>query len=153
MNADDFQKQLEVIHTCLEQKVLLLTNMLNITKEIEVQSMNEDMFLDDLLARRGNCIERYERCNALIKQQAERIKSNDENYFNILTRALLGEDTGDDNLAELTELAIKGQELFERTKKINEQAQKNLLEQREKMKEELSNFRNSRYNTSNGMFH
>ena len=127
--------------------------MLNITKEIEVQSMNEDMFLDDLLARRGNCIERYERCNALIKQQAERIKSNDENYFNILTRALLGEDTGDDNLAELTELAIKGQELFERTKKINEQAQKNLLEQREKMKEELSNFRNSRYNTSNGMFH
>lgn len=153
MNADDFQKQLEIIHTCLKQKVLLLTNMLNITKEIEVQSMNEDMFLDDLLARRGNCIERYERCNALIKQQAERIKSNDENYFNILTRALLGEDTGDDNLAELTELAIKGQELFERTKKINEQAQKNLLEQREKMKEELSNFRNSRYNTSNGMFH
>ena len=135
MNADDFQKQLEKIYACLDQKVILLTNMLNVTKEIEVQSRNEDMFLDDLLARRGNCIERYERCNALIKQQAEQIKSDDENYFNILTRALLGEDTGDDKLAELTKLAVKGQELFERTKKINEQAQVNLLKQREKLKE------------------
>ena len=48
MDTSEFQSKLDKVHSCLDQKVVLLTKMLNLTKQIEVQTRNEDIFLDDL---------------------------------------------------------------------------------------------------------
>lgn len=149
LDTSEFQSKLDKVHSCLDQKVVLLTKMLNLTKQIEVQTRNEDIFLDDLLADRGNCIERYNKCSLLIKQLSEQIKLDDEDYFNILNKALLGEKVEDIKLSVITELSVKANDLYEKIKVINASAQENLLKQRDKLKEEGKAFRSSEYNKSN----
>lgn len=153
MISEEFQKRIDKITECLNQKVVLLTKIVNITKQIEVQSKNEDMFLDDLLVERGSCIERFNRCNLLVKQQAELIKLDDSLFFEQLTRSLLGEDTGVQELMVLTELTRECSDLYARSKEINAQAQKNLVEQYENMKNELNEQRRKNGTQGGNLFH
>ena len=153
MISEEFQKRIDKITECLNQKVVLLTKIVNITKQIEVQSKNEDMFLDDLLVERGSCIERFNRCNLLVKQQAEMIKADDSSFFEQLTRSLLGEDTGVKELTVLTELSRECSNLYNRSQEINAQAQRNLVEQFESMKTTLRNQRNTESFQNGNLFH
>ena len=153
MISEEFQKRIDKITECLNQKVVLLTKIVNTTKQIEVQSKNEDMFLDDLLVERGSCIERFNRCNLLVKQQAELIKAEDSPFFEQLTRSLLGEDTGVKELFVLTELSRECTELYARSQEINAQAQKNLVEQYENMKNELNEQRRKNGTQGGNLFH
>ncbi len=59
------------IITCLEQKVILLTQILNLTKQIEVRSKEPDIQLDDFLEQRGAYIVRVNKCDSLILNLTE----------------------------------------------------------------------------------
>ncbi len=57
----------ESILLCLEQKSIFATDVLNITKQIEVQSNQEELDLDELLEQRQSRIQRMMKCDELIQ--------------------------------------------------------------------------------------
>lgn len=73
----------EEIMTCLEQKVILMTQILNITKQIEVRCNEPEVNLEHLLDLRGSLMQRAEKCDNLIfsltdqlpPEQEDRVKS------------------------------------------------------------------------------
>ena len=52
------------IIACLDQKVILLTQIWDLTKQIELRCMQDDIQLDDFLEQRGMFIARINKCNA-----------------------------------------------------------------------------------------
>ena len=55
--------------TCIEQKNILLTSLLNLTKQIEVQANQDEFNLNELLLKRQIFIDRTIKCDEIIKQQ------------------------------------------------------------------------------------
>lgn len=52
---------------CFQQKNLFITNILNITKQLEVKTENQEVDFEDLLERRGDFMGRIDKCTALEK--------------------------------------------------------------------------------------
>lgn len=59
---------LESILECLRQKEILITNSLDLTKQIEVQSKQEEIEIDNLITNRQTMIDRMAKCDALIEK-------------------------------------------------------------------------------------
>lgn len=61
------------IMACLEQKVILMTQILNITKQIEVQCKQPEVNLENLLDTRGDLMERTKKCDHFIRVLAQQL--------------------------------------------------------------------------------
>lgn len=55
------------IMSCLEQKVILLTHILNLTKQIEVRCSESEVDLENLLEQREGFMQRFGKCDDLIR--------------------------------------------------------------------------------------
>ena len=66
------------IIACLEQKVILLTKILDLTKQIEVRCTQPDIVLDNFLTQRGAYMERIDKCDRLIRSLISQLPDEDD---------------------------------------------------------------------------
>lgn len=142
MKTEQFDSQM--VTTCLQQKVTLFTNMLNISKEIEVQTRQPQMILNDLFARRKVLMDRIDKCNAVISRQlsylpeAERLHWHTILYDNHYTAV-------DEDEKSVWALVNKSHELCLRIADINTMISTNLKHEHSNLKKHLSGARKPAY--------
>jgi len=134
MKTEEFDPQL--ITTCLEQKVTLFTDMLNISKNIEVQTRQEQVVLDDLLAKRKMLMDRVDKCNALIVRELGYLSETPRIHWQSMLRDH-HDCAGDEGEAAICALVNKSHELCLRIADLNRVADANLKRQRDDLKEQL----------------
>lgn len=71
---------------CFQQKNLFITNILNITKQLEIKTENEEVDFEDLLEKRGEFMSRIDKCTALEKATISSLDEDEKDAIkNILS--------------------------------------------------------------------
>lgn len=139
---------LESVIICLEQKKIFVTDILDVTKQIEVQSRQEDMEIDKLIEQRQIRIQRIKKCDELIKEKLKLLDNTQkENWERIIKGEEYYPKNGDEKKA--FELAFEIKQLFIRTAKIDRRAKENLQKQFDEAKENLTDLRKNKASNSN----
>ena len=68
----------EQIILCIQQKLVLMTNILNISKQVEVRCSQPEIELGDLLQKRKLFMDRIDKCNALISKLTDDLQPKDK---------------------------------------------------------------------------
>lgn len=79
----------DLLLSCMEQKIILLTKTSDLTKQMEVRSKQEDIEMGDLAAQRQVFIDRLKKCESVIascidglpEEQRERQKKSSPEIF------------------------------------------------------------------------
>jgi hypothetical protein len=66
---------------CMEQKTILLTHIMNLTKQIEVRCKQTEIIFDNLLEERKAYIDRVAKCNKLIDYILEKTESREKEHL------------------------------------------------------------------------
>ncbi len=133
----------EKIMLCLEQKNLLMKDILNLTRRIEVKAAQEEVVLDDLLADRQNRIDRLIKCDKLISDEISAV--DDESKFHL--RDLLAgksEVVANGDEAKMIELIAGTKSYLERTLEIDKSAMEILQRKREEARLALVEINNEK---------
>jgi hypothetical protein len=127
MKTEEFDEKTVTI--CIQQKVTLFTNILNISKQIEVQTRQPQIILNDLFVKRKTMMDRIDMCNALIEQQLSYLPEIKRLHWH---RILHDTDYAplDENEKVLCILINKSRELCFRIEEINRTASANLNRER-----------------------
>lgn len=127
--------------TCLEQKVIILTQILNLTKQIDVRSNEPDIDLDDFLEQRGAYIVRVNKCDQLIHNLSKELTVEDQGR---LEQLLLGElseaDCSEDELP-LLRLSKDCSSLLERAAVIDKSARDAIQKQCDELRKKINDSR------------
>jgi hypothetical protein len=111
---------------CMEQRLILLNNILDLTKEIEVQSRQHMVNIGTLADKRQVYIDRLKKCNAMIEaaccefppEQCERMKK--------IVAGKLPQTECTKEEKKLCELAQKGNEVLQKTLALDGEARNRL---------------------------
>ncbi len=143
----DTAKAIDFIIVCLEQKKIFIKDILDITKQIEVQSRQEKMEMDDLVTQRQTRIDRLKKCDNLID---EKVKTLDKNQREKWEKLVVGKADGFDNDDEQKAFALmlSTKEMLERINTLDNKAKENLQEQYEEAKRQLAELRKNTSNSS-----
>ncbi|HEX2985432.1 MAG TPA: hypothetical protein VHO71_01295 [Caproiciproducens sp.] len=127
------------IMVCLEQKKILLTHILNITKQIEVRCKEEEVALEHLLEQRKSFMDRVTLCNHMIQNHLCDIPTEQRLRIELILDGKIAEaDCDADELPALklvNENAALFQTAAELDKSANEAIRKQYAETRDKLKE------------------
>jgi len=66
---------IENIAICFEQKNLFMTKIINITKQLEVKSKQDEVDFENLLAERQECMNRIDKCNQAINSYTDALEN------------------------------------------------------------------------------
>lgn len=135
MKTEEFDPQL--VTTCLEQKVTLFTDMLNISKKIEVQTRQEEVILDDLLAKRKILMDRIDKCNALIGRELGYLPDAQRIHWQKMLQDNNDASMYDEGEKFICALVNKSHELCLKIADLNRMANANLKRQRDDLKKRL----------------
>ncbi len=143
----DTTKTIDFVITCLEQKKIFIKDILDITKQIEVQSRQEEMEMDDLVTQRQVRIDRLQKCDNLID---EKVKTLDKKQREKWEKLVVGKADGFDNDDEQKAFALmlSTKEMLERINTLDNKAKENLQEQYEEAKRQLAELRKNTSNSS-----
>lgn len=142
MQTDQFDAKTVTI--CLEQKVTLFTNMLNISKQIEVQTRQSQIILDDLLAKRQTMMDRIDKCNDLIDRQLSYLSEAEQLHWHTILHD--NHYTAvDENEKSACALVNKSYELCLRIAEINTAAAANINSERADLKKRLKGTKKTTY--------
>ncbi len=143
----DTTKTIDFIIICLEQKKLFIKDILDITKQIEVQSRQEEMEMDELVTQRQVKIDRLKKCDNLID---EKVKTLDKKQREKWEKLVIGKADGFDNDDEQKAFAImlSAKEMLGRINTLDNKAKENLQKQYEEAKRHLSELRKNTSNSS-----
>ena len=143
----DTAKAIDFIIVCLEQKKIFIKDILDITKQIEVQSRQEKMEMDDLVTQRQTRIDRLKKCDNLIDEKVKTLDKNQrEKWEKLVVGKADGFDNGDEQKAFALMLSTK--EMLERINTLDNKAKENLQEQYEEAKRQLAELRKNTSNSS-----
>ncbi len=134
MKTEEFDPQL--VTTCLEQKVTLFTDMLNISKKIEVQTRQDQVILDDLLAKRKTLMDRIDKCNALIGRELGYLPEAQRLHWQTMLQDKY-DAAVDEGEKIICALVNKSHELCLKIADLNRVANDNLKRQRDDLKKRL----------------
>lgn len=123
---------------CLEQKKILMEQILNITKQMEVQSLEESLELDALLEQRGLLMQRVDKCNVLIQSKIEHCDPNEQERLRSLVAAQLNDETCSPEEKQALNLVKEINALFHQAAALNRSTLDLLLAQRENTKNRLA---------------
>ena len=135
---EDYMEQLIL---CLEQKVILLTKILNITKQIEVRSAQPEIKLDDFLEQRGVFIERLNKCNSLIKSIVSQSASEEKSRIKMLLNLQVSESNCNSDEEKILKLSKKCSELIKRTTDLDSVAHQRIKKERDELMEKINELR------------
>ena len=77
----------ENLLVCMEQKAILLTHILDITKEIQVRCKQEELVFDNLFEDRQAYIDRVAKCNKLIENILEACEPKEKAHLEQILEA------------------------------------------------------------------
>jgi len=126
------------ILTCLEQKVILLTEILNLTKQIEMRSKERDIELDNFLEQRGAYIVRVNKCDDLILSLSESLLPEQQKRLQQILHSELSEEECSKEELPLLKLSIECTELLQRTAVIDKSARDAIQEQCNELREKIN---------------
>ena len=136
----------EKILLCLEQKNLLMKDILNLTRRIEVKAAQEEVVLDGPLAERQNRIDRLIKCDKLISDEMASIDDESKSHLRDLlsgkTEVAIGETE-----TKMVELVNGTKTYLSRTLEIDKSAMSILQQKREEARIALVEINNEK--TSN----
>lgn len=123
---------------CLEQKKILMEQILNVTKQMEVQSLEESLELDGLLEQRGLLMQRVDKCNVLIQSKIELCAPNEQVRLRSLMSAQVEEDSCSPEEQKALTLVKDINVMFRQAAALNRSTLDFLLAQRENTKNQLA---------------
>ncbi len=126
------------ILVCLEQKKILMEQILNITKQMEVQSLEETVELDPLLEQRGQLMQRVDKCNLLIRSKTELQDAAEQERLRDLMSSQLKEEICCPDEIRALNLISEINALFRQAAALNRSTMDLLLVQRENSKKHLA---------------
>ena len=128
----------ENLFLLLNQKEILIKDIMDLTKRIDIEVKQDEFVLDQLLADRQNRIDRVIRCDKLITQALE--ESEDKAHINRILKGKT-EKTNNEYEQKIKSKSDSIRNYFSRTLEIDKEANTILLSRREearKMLEEIS---------------
>ena len=128
----------ENLFLLLDQKEILIKDIMDLTKRIDIEVKQDEFVLDQLLADRQNRIDRVIRCDKLITQALE--GSEDKAHINRILKGKT-EKTNNEYEEKIKSKSDSIRNYFSRTLEIDKEANTILLSRREearKMLEEIS---------------
>ena len=138
----------DAVIICLEQKKILITDILDATKQIEVQSAQEDVQIDNLIEQRQIKIQRIKKCDELIKEKLKFLDVTEKERWDKIV--MCGEcSLNNDDEKKAFELAGEIKALFIRTAELDKKAKENLQMQYEEAKENMASLRKNTASTTN----
>lgn len=133
----------EKILLCLEQKNLLMKDILNLTKRIEVKASQEEVILDGVLADRQNRIDRLIKCDKLISDEMASVDDESKSHLRDLlagkTEVAIGETE-----TKMVELVNGTKAYLSRTLEIDKSAMAILQQKREEARIALVEINNEK---------
>lgn len=138
----------DAVIICLEQKKILITDILDATKQIEVQSAQEDVQIDNLIEQRQIKIQRIKKCDELIKEKLKFLDVTEKERWDKIV--MCGEcSLNNDDEKNAFKLAGEIKALFIRTAELDKKAKENLQMQYEEAKENMASLRKNTASTTN----
>lgn len=122
----------------MQQKVIFITQVSNLTKQMEVRSKQEEIDLGDLLERRKNLLERITKCDELIAKTLK--EANSATLTEIIGGRLPKEEISQPEQS-LYELSSKYYMLLEDVIKDNQNVQNLLQKSYDEAKDNLNKIR------------
>lgn len=129
------------ILTCLEQKVILLTEILNLTKQIEVRSKENDIELDNFLDQRGIYIVRVNKCDDLILSLSKSLPLEQQARLQQILHAEYSEKECSKEELPLLKLSKECTELLQRAAVLDKSARDAIQEQCNELREKINTTR------------
>ncbi len=140
----------EEIKACLEQKVILLTQILNLTKQIEVRCNEPAVELEHFLDQRGSLMQRVDKCDDLMHSCiAQMPPVQQSRVTSILNQNIEEKDCSEEERSVLL-LADQCNTLFQRAAALDQSANDALKKQYEDVKDKLKEIRKA--DKGQGMF-
>jgi hypothetical protein len=139
---EDYMEQLIL---CLEQKIILLTKILNITKQIEVRSAQPEIELEDFLEQRGVFIERLNKCNTLINSIISELPSAQKSRTKMLLNLQASESDCNSDEQKILKLSKKCSELIKRITDLDTVAHQRIKKERDELMEKINELRKKEY--------
>ncbi|NCC86419.1 MAG: hypothetical protein EOM05_00935 [Clostridia bacterium] len=139
---------IEFVIICLEQKKIIITEILDVTKQIEVQSVQEDVQIDNLIEQRQVKIQRIKKCDELIKEKLKILDVEEkENWDKIVKCDECSLNNDDEKNA--FKLAGEIKAIFIRVAKLDKKAKENLQMQYEEAKSNMATLRKNTASPTN----
>lgn len=128
---------------CLEQKSLLMKDIMNLTKRIEVEARQEEFELNALLADRQNRIERIIKCDKLISDELGTLDCDSKKHLKELLDGNEGA-AGSEAEIKMVEAVLATKNYLNRTREIDKSAMAILVQKREEARAALVEINNEK---------
>lgn len=125
----------------MEQKLLFMTNFLNLTKQIELGTQQDEVAFGTAFELRQDNMNRIDKCNALIKSSASLLS---EQQKPALARALGGNLCGDETLDAIAELVLKYNAMLSSAQKLDIEATTAFKGRYSELRDKLNTIRKSK---------
>lgn len=126
---------------CLEQKKILMEQILNLTKQMEVQSLQESMNLSPLLEQRALLMQRVDKCNQLINTKLDEHTSSEQERLRAVLARQLPEESCTPDERSMMSLTAEITRLFNRAASLNRSTTEILHAQYEDTKKNLASLK------------
>lgn len=138
---------LDSLLECLEQKKLLLENIVDLTRQIEVRCLQPEIDLEDFLEKRGGFMMRVDKCERLITVLAQQLPDGQRER---ILQILSGDSDGyqlDENEQRLIAIQSDCHRLRKQAEALDQAAHQALKAQYEDVKAHLQEVRGFNTNT------
>ena len=135
---------------CMEQKVILLTKILDLTKQLEVSSKQKDIDLGNLPAERKIYIDRLLKCHNLIINILNKSEVAEREHLEKILTIKVDRATCNEEELKLLEFTQKSQELLSKTIALDQVLTHNIEQERDHLRDLVNQSRANK--TSNNIF-
>ncbi|HEX3037504.1 MAG TPA: hypothetical protein VHO94_00735 [Oscillospiraceae bacterium] len=138
----------EQIVLCIQQKLVLMTNILNLSKQIEVRCSQPEIELGNLLQDRKVYMDRFDKCSTLLSKLTAELPSEEKEHM----EQLLGgkaepEDCSGEELSILKSVR-KFNDYLQQAIALDKNATKHMKKQCDELRVTINKQRKTQENTS-----
>lgn len=129
----------ENIIACLDQKIILLTQIWDLTKQIETRCMQADIELDNFLEQRGVFITRINKCNDLIARLTQKLPpEQQERMAQLLQTEVADENCGSEEERHILKLSRECQAILHKAAVLDQSARNKIQTQCDDLREKIN---------------
>lgn len=129
----------ENIIACLDQKIILLTQIWDLTKQIETRCMQADIELDNFLEQRGVFITRINKCNDLIARLTQELPPEQQERMAQLLQTEVAEDNcGSEEERHILQLSRECQAILHKAAVLDQSARNKIQAQCDDLREKIN---------------
>ncbi len=132
---------IQEIAACLEQKKILLTKVMNLTKQIQVRSRQEEIDLEDFLEQRVPYMERAKKCDDLIAHIIQQFSPEEQERISKIQMGEIPEEECAEEELTVFRLSSECKKTFDRILFFNDSAYKSIQQQYESTRIRLNQLR------------